>query len=113
MSRSKKKIHYKKDSGTTPEIRRLTRHRMKSPKYADTKYSFVVDNWDFNDHVLREFEYEPGIREIREKYERERRRVEENRHPLCYRLGKAAALKKLERTEKRELFQYLKRLRKK
>ena len=100
-------------SGTTPEIRRQTRSRLKTRAFEGVKYQLVVDNWDFNDHVYKEFYFEPEIKQIREKYEQERRRVEANSHPLCFRFGKAAAIKKLERLEKRELFHCLKWLRKK
>jgi len=113
MSRSRKKNNYVKDSGTTPEIRRLTRHRLKSPKYQDTKYNFVVDSWSFNDHVYREFEFERGTLEIHERYDKERQRIISGRHPLCIRFGKENAMLKIDRRERQELFQYRKWLRKK
>ena len=111
MSRSHKKERCRKESGTTPETRRLARHRLKIPEYHVAGHAFEADCCDYNDHVYREFEYEPGIREIREKYQGERRQIEESLHPLCYRLGNEEALVKLERMEKQELFHYLKRLR--
>jgi hypothetical protein len=109
MSRSRKKRHIYKDSGSTPEIRRLTRSRMKTPRHTGTKYNTVVNTWSFNDHVIRECDMKRYIRAISEKYQNERQRVLNNRHPLCLRYGKAGALKKLEQREKRELFEFTKR----
>lgn len=113
MSRSRKKGHIAKDSGSKPWMRRLTRSRMKTVRYEDAKYSAVVDTWHFNDHSCREWDRKDSICKIHEKYEGERRQVLENRHPLCRRYGKATALKRLDIQEKRELFQLTKFLRKK
>lgn len=109
MSRSRKKTPIAKDSGSKPWMRRLTRSRMKTAQYESARYTAVIDTWNFSDHSYREWDSSPHIRAIREKYEKERQRIAENRHPLCFRMGRAKALQKIDQRENRELFQFTKR----
>lgn len=113
MSRSRKKNPIWRDGSGDPVSRRLARRRMKTEQYAETRYKAVVNTWDVNDITLREQYWEREKREVRERYDRERRRILTGRHPLCIRFGKAEALWRLQKQEEREIYKLTKLFRSK